>query len=511
MIKVSCAIFLCAFMLLRPFMMQFNGLWYPFDDRNYFAQSSALAFGQFPSYKNEDYVGDDKAPMHSIGPGLLAAPFVFVFSFLDIAQGSDISEKRTENNIPGSWSQFGFVFSSVFYFCLACALLYRALCPMVGPSVAAWSVILMVVCQGMPLFAFRRPIFSHMAEFTLQSIFVYLFLKNEMSSGRYIKKWWSYAFLGIGAALIYLIRYNNILFAISWPLLFVLRDFDWKKRNLIFSRLFYTFIPLIIFIAIFRIWPQIHNNYSPYGNPLDYLTVKASVVDILKWIVHIFIGVDWGLVFTAPLLLVGILSLIFLNEPWKKRFVIACLPLLLNFYIVIIFGGQGGWYGYRYLIASAFPLFVVPLAFLLKRLFQKKWWLWKLRFALLAILPVMSMWCFEGRTTNLSVIPQFFGRADYSHATYQLAVWQTVLSPKEYLYAFFQGGFIYFSYIFYKAWFFLKLPMKVSLNNDDIIFQIQTLALTIPFDLRTLIRVLLIYSLPFLTWWFFRKEPSLKH
>jgi len=53
--------------------------------------------------------------------------------------------------------------------------------------------------------------------------------------------------------------------------------------------------------------------------------------------------------------------------------------------------------------------------------------------------------------------------------------------------------------------------MKVSLNNDDIIFQIQTLALTIPFDLRTLIRVLLIYSLPFLTWWFFRKEPSLKH
>ena len=444
--------------------------------------------------------------MHSIGPGILAAPFVFIFSLIDRAQGSDIAEKRTEQNVTGSWSQFGFVFSSVFYFCLACALLYRMLSLMVGPSIAAWAVILMVICQGMPLFAFRRPIFSHVAEFTLQSIFVCLFFKNEMSSGKYIKRWWAYGLIGIGAALIYLIRYNNILFAISWPLILIFRGFKWEKRNLFIGPLLFTFVPFAAFIGIFKIWPQIYNNYSPYGNPMNYLTVHASGQDILKWIVHIFIGTDWGLVFTAPLLLVGILSLIFLNEPWKKRFVIACLPLLLNFYIVIIFGGQGGWYGYRYLIASAFPLFVFPLAFLLKRLYTQGWWPWKLRFVLLAILPVLSMWCFEGRNTNLSVIPQFLGRADYSHATYQLAVWQTLVNPKEFFFAFFQGGVIYFTYLFYKICFLLKLPMQVSLNYDDPIFQIQTMAITIPFDLKTLIRVFLIYSIPFLTGWVFSKK-----
>jgi len=52
----------------------------------------------------------------------------------------------------------------------------------------------------------------------------------------------------------------------------------------------------------------------------------------------------------------------------------------------------------------------------------------------------------------------------------------------------------------------LKLPMQVSLNYDDPIFQIQTMAITIPFDLKTLIRVFLIYSIPFLTGWVFSKK-----
>ncbi|MBF0570797.1 MAG: hypothetical protein HQL12_02885 [Candidatus Omnitrophica bacterium] len=507
MIKISCAIFISAFFLLRPFTMQSTGLWYSGDDQNYFARASALSFGQFPSYKKEYYPGFNGG-MQSIGPGIFAAPFVFVFSYLDRAEGSDISKERSEKNIVGSWSQFGFVFSSVFYFCLACALLYRVLSSIVGSSAAVWAVILMVICQGMPLYAFRRPIFSHMAEFALQSIFICVFLKNEMTSGGYIKQWWSYALLGIGASLIFLTRYNNILFAVAWPLFFIIRDMGRGKIGLMIKRLFYVFIPFILVVAIFELWPEIYNQRTPYGygTAISFLAVDAAWQNILNRIVYVFNGPDWGLFYTAPFLLIGIISLVFLKVPWKRRLVFVSMPLLVNFYIIIVSGFQGDWYGYRYFIASAFPLFVFPLAFLLDRMDKHGWGAWKWGLMLLALLPVMSMWCFEEYNTNLSLLPSFFGRVVWGNPTYQLIVWKTLIAQKGWFFALYQGGVQYFCYLFYKTLMFLNIPMSHSLNYDDFFFQTQILALTLPFKLKILIRVLLIYSLPFLTGWFFSKN-----
>lgn len=507
--KISCAIFLAAFFLLRPLTMQTTGSWYPDDDHNYFARASALCFGQFPSYKKEDFPGLQGAGMQSSGPGILAAPFVFVFSFLDRAEGSDIAEQRTPENITASWSQFGFVFSSVFYFCLACGLLYRALSVALTPCAARWSVILMAVCQGMPLYAFRRPIFTHMPEFLLQSIFVWLFLKNEMSSGRYVQRWWAYALLGAGAALIFLTRYNNILFAVVWPLLFIFRKTGKAEIKVMISRLFYTFIPFVLVVAVFELWPDIYNHCLPYSRLSCFLTAEASGQDILKRIAHIFIGADWGLCYTAPFMLVGILSLVFLNVPFKKRLVLASLPLLVNFYIIIVYGSQDDWYGYRLLMASAFPLFVLPLAFLLHQLDEPRRRPWKWGLVLLAVLPVMSMWGFEQKNTNLSLIFQSFGRWGYGHATYQLTVWRTLFDPQEWSFAFRQGGVQYFCYLFYKALIFLKVPFGYSLDNRDFLFQSQVLAFTVPFQLKILVRVLLIYSLPFLTGWALREKGKL--
>ena len=174
--QVMLAIFIVALFVLRPLSL-FDGLWYPGDDYDYFAQASSVSFGQFPAYKNEYFTTLKEGPLGSIGSGLLAAPFVFAFSWVDRAEHSTIVEKRTAENIPGSWSQFGFMFASVFYFSLACMLLYCAVSWVVPPGFTAWAVILMVVCQGLPLFAVRRPIVSHTSEFFLQSLFVYLFIR----------------------------------------------------------------------------------------------------------------------------------------------------------------------------------------------------------------------------------------------------------------------------------------------------------------------------------------------
>src|SRR5580704_6722602 len=122
--RITTAIFIIALLLIRPYNLQNRGMWYVDDDYDYFAHSSAMVFGQYPSYKKEFYTILKEGPQSPIGPGILAAPFVFVFSFLDRMTGSPITEQRTFDNIIGSWSQFGFIFASVFYFILACWFLF---------------------------------------------------------------------------------------------------------------------------------------------------------------------------------------------------------------------------------------------------------------------------------------------------------------------------------------------------------------------------------------------------
>ncbi len=493
MFKVAFAIFVCAFFLINPFTMQAAGQWYSNDDVDYFAHASALSFGQFPSYEKE-YVADPKlGPQISIGSGILAMPFVMAFSVIDRLEGSSIVEQRTAKNVRASWSQFGFMVASVFYFSVACFLLYRILGALTGFSPAAWTVILMIICQGMPLFAFRRPIFSQTPEFFLQSLCVYLFLRNQKENGAFIKSWWSFVLVGVIAALVYLTRNNNVLFALVWPLFFVAGGVSSKKWGVIGQRLGLIIVPFILLFVIFQWWPEAYTHKSIYAHAENYIKVSASWLDIAVRIGHVFIGIDWGLVFTAPFLLLGVVCLACFKMPWKKQLILLSLPLLVNFYIIVFFGTQGGWYGYRYLIASAFPVFVFPLAVGLKKLDEKGWGYLKGGLVLLAFFPVMSMWCFEWRSTCLALIKQSFGRLDWGHATYQLAVWKIVFNPHELAQLAYKGCAQYFHYLYYLA----GSASGFSNSTDEFSLTTRVLTSMTPFKVKTLVQVFLVLSLPF--------------
>ena len=478
--RIIFAIFLSSFFLFRPFMMEFYGLMYPDDDFDYFAHASSLAFGQFPSYKNEYLMSHALAPERSIGPGLLAAPFVFAFSWLDRVNGSDIIKQRTEQNVQRSWSVFGFIFASVFYFCLSCMLLYWSTEMVVGSSWGAWAVILMVIFQGMPLYAYRRPIFTHVPELFLQSVFVYAFIRNEMSDGRWVKQWWGFVLIGLVAGLVALTRYNNVLFTLIWPLFFISKDIRKKNWRTALRNSMFIYATVGLLIIIFKLWPENYNHYFTYPGGERELLIRATWQEMIRRFFHVLGGPDWGLVYTTPFLLLGAWGLKFLDIPWKKKYILAILPLLLNFYLINVDGVVGGYYGYRYLIASAFPLFVLPLAFLLKWFDLKlgTWWKWGA--VLISFFPVMSMWCWEGnRLVATNIIPMFFGREDWSNATYQLGVWQTFSNWHALGGILYLGGIQYCHYLFYAAKYF-------SSNK-----------LNPPFEVKTLVQTLIIYSLPF--------------
>jgi len=500
MIKIAIAILLSSFFLLRPLMMQDSGLLYPNDDFDYFAHATSLVFGQFPSYKNEFLFRGPPSPEGAIGAGIMAAPFVYVFSWVDRINGSSIVEKRTLDNVRGSWTVFGFIFAGAFYFCLSCLLLFWSVRCLVGETFALWAVILMIICQGMPLYAFRRPIFTHSPELFLQSVFVYLFIKNELSDGHLIKQWWAFICVGVLAGMIALTRYNNILFTISWPLLFLSRSL-WPQKNwrIFWQNTCWVILPIVFLISIFKYWPELYNHYIIYkGNDMveKVFNVQAPWQEFVRRLLHIFLAFDWGLIFTAPFLLLGCWGMAFCDVSWKRKYIFAMIPLLVNCYVVVVTGSQGAYYGYRYLIASAFPLFVLPLAFLLKWLNRKigNWWKWGV--IILAVFPVISMWCYEGnaQVATYPIPTTFFGTIAWGNATYQIAVWQTVLNLKALGGIVYLGGIQYFHQLLFYAT-ATSLGFKV----------------TPPMEIKTLIQVLLIYSLPFVLVFIFKDKALDTH
>ncbi|HPN88771.1 MAG TPA: hypothetical protein PLH56_05490, partial [Candidatus Omnitrophota bacterium] len=317
---------------------------YSGDDWSYFAHSSAIAFGQFPHYDKEVWHIGQGIPFHPSGPGVLASPFVFLFSLIDRLSGSDIVLQRTAQNIPGSWSLFGFTFATVFYFLAGCSFLFYGLKKHVSERSASWAVILMVVLQGAPLFAFRRPVFSHIYEFFIQSFLVFILL-TILKSSRSLK-WKQIFFIGLAVGLTILVRYNNIFMALAWPVIFAIwgmKEYSIKEKALRVSVIYFMAALLIIF---FKFLPEMFVTVSGVDVSDRLLGAKLFSV-FFQRLGHIFIGLDWGLIYTAPFLLIGLICLCFIHRATIVPFRWLSLLLLVNFAIIMQWMTQGGWYGYR--------------------------------------------------------------------------------------------------------------------------------------------------------------------
>ncbi|MBF0571371.1 MAG: hypothetical protein HQL12_05815 [Candidatus Omnitrophica bacterium] len=486
--RITWGIFILAFFLIRPYFMQANGMWYAGDDQDYFSHAFSLISGSFPSYANEFDYGS-RNPLGSIGPGLMAAPFVFVFSFIDRIEGSDIFKHRNSENVQRSWSQFGFVFAASFYFWVACLLLYKGLRNYFSSKDASLSIILMVLIQGIPLFVYRRSIFTHAFEFFLQSLFVYLLLINHKKNQFSIEGAWKQIGIGLALGFLFLVRYNDFAAVLIWPFALYCRD----RRNLrdpqFWGKIFIMYSTAILLILFFKTWPDILTNHKGYVGVWDQMTTAQPIKFYLKRFIHIFLGPDWGLIYSAPFILIALLSIFFLNFPIKRRLLLCLAPMLFNFYGVLMWRTQGCWYGYRYLIAAITPVLVFPLAhflYLSQEKFGKKIFVF---FVVAAVFPLFSMLCFEGNNTNLTmqVILQYFGREGWGNNTYQLEIWKTLFfQPCGFLMAIFKGGFLYFIYL-------ISILFGLSARLPSMVIKAYPY-----FDISVLIKVSLLYAAPFI-------------
>ncbi len=508
--RITLFFFLCLFLLLRPYKLQYNGLMYTHDDYDYLAHSTALVFGEFPSYDKEmafaekGYRAD--GPECSIGAGLMASPFVLAFSQFDRIGNPGIFEERTKKNTMLSFTEFGFIVSSVVYFWLGCFLLFEGLGFHFSRKHAALCVILMVLAQGLPLFAFRRPLFSHIYEFFIQCVFVFLLLKNfaEIKKNRVSSGIGSgYAVLvGILSGLTVLVRLNNIALAVFWPVVLLIQKNRGRNRGMVLQGLGAVFAVAFTLILVFKIWPSMYTYTEGYASRLisQFYMIKEPLFYIRR-LAHILIGIDWGLVFTAPFLLIGLGYLFFIpRSPLKRYLLVLLIPLVFNLYGIIMYRTQGGWYGYRYILAAAIPLVVYPFCALLQSVESKP--VLRRVMITLAILPMMSMLAFEGNATNLTMTltEQYFGVHDWSNNTYQAEIWKTLLfHPAEMAKAVFKAGPLYVIYLLTRATHTAQaLPAQVLQKYKS-------------FDPVVAVKMAVLYLIPFILYGIFCVLPKVKN
>jgi hypothetical protein len=450
------------FFLLRPYHMQSTGLMYSGDDEGYLAHATALSFFKFPSYKYENYTPKLPVPQWSVGPGLMALPFVFAGSLIDRITGLPITQQRTKDVLYKSWSLFGFMISTMFYFYLGFFLLYKGLLYYFEDKTAFLSILCMIFFQVFGLYIFRRPVFSHIYEFFLHSVCIYILLKDAKTGFLENVSVKFNMLLGIVIGLMFLVRYNNIPIALMWPIvLFCFRSekFEFKKyiKNFI---IIFAAAGLIIFL--FKIIPMIYNHVGEaYSNQAGNAVFKTNLFNLLQRLWLAFFGIDFGVLFTAPFALIGFIFVFFYKGIFKKRIVLLLLPLIFNLFFAISWYGttQGCWYGYRYFLFSLIPIVLIPLTVFIEKCVSR-FGIKKASSILfcIAVVPVVSMFSFEGNNNTLTLILN--GEKGWSNPTYQLEIWKMIfLHPAQYMIVLFKGCALYLVYLTaHFAGFGAKLP-----------------------------------------------------
>ena len=228
-------IFVFSFLLFRPYFLQNQGMMYSGDDENYFAHTTSLVFFEFPDYEGEYWSGSTGSyPSHSIGPAIMSLPFTMIFSLVDRATDSGIVHERNRENNETSWTAFGFIISTIVYYYFGCILLFLALCYFFNERVSFLVVVFMAIFQYLPLYAFRRPIFSHIYEFFLQCVLVFILIKNYKED--FLKNSFKVAVItGLILALSFLVRYENIFIAAVWPLTIAYSVYRLENRKQLLS------------------------------------------------------------------------------------------------------------------------------------------------------------------------------------------------------------------------------------------------------------------------------------
>jgi len=360
------------------------------DDASYLAHTFTIALDGDLDYCNE--VNFDKkgcetgigrtAPPHPIGTGIVHTPIVKLFSFIDILQNHPVLKDR--HQYIGSWSFLGLFISVTCCFIFGLLFFIHAI-ESFTLAIPRWLILLMASSYGVPYYIFQRFTMSHGPEFLMLAIIFWCSIKLYSAKGQ-----WKYLLiflLAVSIGLSYLIRPANINVIFIPLIIFLLSEkIIGKKLRLMKASIDWIYLfssAIIVLLFIISINKNLYGIYFPnseqmYGFRIG--RIPATLPDkfrelwfSVKYIPTIIFSSEFGLLFSAPVLVFGTLAMFFWGI--DRHRLLESLFFLLYFMlyigipiaVVLFWKNTGDSYGYRYLFSIA------PISFLGLILFFRKY------------------------------------------------------------------------------------------------------------------------------------------
>jgi len=228
----------------------------------------------------------------------------------------------------------------------------------------------------LPVYVFRRPIFGVIPEFFTVTLLVYYLVRIYKESSISIK---NSCILGAITGFLAITRWNDVYLLLPCLILlivFSLRAYkkDRFQRSLYNSVAFLTVFGIILSLQA-AAWVKIYgsvNDFLSYYYQIhaSYISSKNTAAMYLRNLLHIFFGLDWGILFTMPVLLLGGIAFTINPKIMIPRHKILSIMLFILtfwacFHVVLQWKNTGEFYGYRFLV-SLLPLCAIGFAALIE-------------------------------------------------------------------------------------------------------------------------------------------------
>lgn len=377
------------------------------DDTSYISHAMTLGLDLDFDYSNEitkKFNKQGTAPSHPFGFGLLATPFVFAGGLIDMVFDNDVLQNRYEYS--SSWAFFGILFSVSFYFLLGFYFLLRTIAERHRSCRHKEFVIFMsaisVISSGILYYVLGRFTMSHGLEFGLISSYIYIshkFQTEEFFSLKDNKLFFYLLTSSLIVSLMIMLRPANIGLIMLPIIVSYSRVEDYHRKpqirgkNINLSLFFWSVVMFLSGLIIFsfnfivheHIWPSSEflyntNMLQKKGLPEPLIEIVLLYFERLPQLVKIFFSSEVGVLFTMPVVFLGVLygffSLFLLNLSWvqKALYLISGIIVFgLPIAIVLLWQTTASDYGYRYMMCLI-PVSVILFSDAIVHLYKTKFY-----------------------------------------------------------------------------------------------------------------------------------------
>jgi len=259
--------------------------------------------------------------------------------------------------------------SAIAYLCIGMFFLYRALRANHSSVIALATVALTVFATNVFHYATYDASFSHIYQFALTSILIYLLIGGQSINGQLPWKWT--VSVGLITGLITLTRLTNAPIALLPAVFFLgrLRE-SGDIKSFFFDASLAACCALLILFPQLMYWKHMTghwfvNAYAMVGEDAKFYWSHPALVDYL-------FSIRKGALFWSPLLILALVGFPSLTRRQPMLGWTAAIVLMLHIYICSswYYWSFGGSFGSRPMV-DVMPLFALPLAMTVDRLAKR--------------------------------------------------------------------------------------------------------------------------------------------